>query len=159
MPPKSQYRLFLSCESFRWLFSVLSWHLFSNNHWSSFCFNTFSPPPLFFPKRLCQVLIVAHRIFSCCMWYLVPWPGIKSGPSALGVQSLSHCITREIPGVTISNQEKNKDWETIQGKLESWYFIYSCNQNRLGTLQRKFLMLLGDGPLAPLLCGQRWQGI
>ena len=78
------------------------------------------------------VLVVACRILSCGMWYLVPWPGIESGPSASGVQSLSHCITREIPGVTISNQEKNKDWETIQGKLESWHFYIPVIKTGLG---------------------------
>ena len=31
------------------------------------------------------------------MWNLVPWPGIKPGPPALGVQSLGHWTTREAP--------------------------------------------------------------
>ena len=46
---------------------------------------------------LCWVLVVTHRIFSWGMqtlsgslWNLVPWPGIKPGPPALGVWSLSH---------------------------------------------------------------------
>ena len=42
-----------------------------------------------------QVLVVAHEIFSCGMWNLVPWPGIEPGPPALGVRSLSHW-TREV---------------------------------------------------------------
>ena len=41
--------------------------------------------------------IVALRIFSCCMWNLVPWPRIKLEPPALGAWSLSHWITREVP--------------------------------------------------------------
>ena len=32
----------------------------------------------------------------CSMWDLVPWPGIKLGSPALGVQNLSHWTTREI---------------------------------------------------------------
>ena len=32
-----------------------------------------------------QVLVAAHRILSCSTWDLVPWPGIESEPSALGV--------------------------------------------------------------------------
>ena len=51
----------------------------------------------------CIYLVVAHRIFSCCMWtltcgmwYLVPWPGIKPRPPALVVQSLSCWTTREV---------------------------------------------------------------
>ena len=34
---------------------------------------------------------------SCGMRDLVPWPGIESGPPALGAQSLSHWTTREVP--------------------------------------------------------------
>ena len=34
---------------------------------------------------------------SCGMRDLVPWPGIKPGPPALGAQSLSHWATREVP--------------------------------------------------------------
>ena len=26
---------------------------------------------------LCRVLVTAHSIFSCGMWYLNPWPGVK----------------------------------------------------------------------------------
>ena len=51
-----------------------------------------------------NLLVVACGIFSCgtwtlsCgMWDLVPWPGIEPGPPALGVQSLSHWTTREVP--------------------------------------------------------------
>ena len=32
------------------------------------------------------------------MWNLAPWPGIKPGPPALGVQGLNHWTTREVPG-------------------------------------------------------------
>ena len=42
-------------------------------------------------------LIVACGVFSCGMWVLVPCPGIKLGPPALGVWSLSHWTTREVP--------------------------------------------------------------
>ena len=34
---------------------------------------------------------------SCGMWDLVPWPGIEPRPPALGVWSLSHWTTREVP--------------------------------------------------------------
>ena len=35
---------------------------------------------------------------SCCsMWDLVPWPGIKPQAPVLGVWSLSHWTTREVP--------------------------------------------------------------
>ena len=53
-----------------------------------------------------QVSVAACRIFnlrcgmqilSCGVWDLVPWPGIKPGPPALGAQSLSHWTTGEGP--------------------------------------------------------------
>ena len=50
------------------------------------------------------VLVATWSIFSCGiwilshgMWDLVPWPGIEPGSPALGVWSLSHWITREVP--------------------------------------------------------------
>ena len=50
-----------------------------------------------------SVFIVAFRIFNCSMrtlnwgmWDLVPRPGIKPRPPALGAQSLSHWTTREV---------------------------------------------------------------
>ena len=55
---------------------------------------------------LCQVLIVAHRIFdlrfsmwilSCGLWDLFPWPGIEPRPPAIGALSLNHWTTREVP--------------------------------------------------------------
>ena len=36
-------------------------------------------------------------IFSGGMWDLVPWPGIEPGLPALGMQSLNHWTTREVP--------------------------------------------------------------
>ena len=53
---------------------------------------------------LCQVLVTACGIFrcgmrtlNCCMWDLVPWPGIKPRTLALGAQSFSQWTTREVP--------------------------------------------------------------
>ena len=46
----------------------------------------------------CGIFVVACRIFSCGMWDLVPWPGIKPGPPALGGRSLNCWTTREVPG-------------------------------------------------------------
>ena len=50
------------------------------------------------------MFIVAGRTFSCSMrtlgwsmWDLVPWPGTKPEPPALGVGSLNYWLTREIP--------------------------------------------------------------
>jgi len=46
---------------------------------------------------LCWVFVEAYRIFSCSMWDLVLWPGIKPKPLALGAWSLTHWTTREVP--------------------------------------------------------------
>ena len=45
-------------------------------------------------RILCIYLAVVG--LSCSMHDLVPWPGIKPGPSALGARSLSHWATREV---------------------------------------------------------------
>ena len=37
------------------------------------------------------------QTLRCSMWDLVPWPGIKPGPSALRARSLSHRTTRDVP--------------------------------------------------------------
>ena len=43
-----------------------------------------------------DLFVPACGIFSCGRWDLVPWLGFKSGPLALGTQSLSHWTTREV---------------------------------------------------------------
>ena len=58
---------------------------------------------------LCWVLVVAHGIFiaacgisHCGMQDLVPWPGIKPEPPALGAQRLNRWTTREVPKMTLN---------------------------------------------------------
>ena len=41
-------------------------------------------------------IVAACGLLSCSIWDLVPQPGIKPGPPALGVQSLTHWTTREV---------------------------------------------------------------
>ena len=43
------------------------------------------------------LFILAALGLSCGMWDLVPQPGIEPRPPALGVQSLTHWTTREVP--------------------------------------------------------------
>ena len=72
----------------------------------------YTPLPLFYSARfiyfwLClfcflKILYLAMLGLSCSMWGLVPWPGIKPGPPALGVWSLSHWTTREVPPSLLS---------------------------------------------------------
>ena len=42
-------------------------------------------------------LILTCELFNCGMWDLGPWSGIRLGPPALGVWSLSHWTTRVVP--------------------------------------------------------------
>ena len=39
-------------------------------------------------------------VLSCSTWDLVPQPGIKPGPPALGAKGLNHWTTREVPDST-----------------------------------------------------------
>ena len=50
---------------------------------------------------LCQVLVVARTTFGCGMGDQVPWPGIKPWPLVLGVQSLRHWTTKELPDIPL----------------------------------------------------------
>ena len=65
-------------------------------------------PPSIFPSIrvfsnlfiwLCLVLVATCGIFylHCNLWNLVPWPGVKPRPPALGEWSLSHRTTRKVP--------------------------------------------------------------
>ena len=59
---------------------------------------------------------------SCSMWGLVPHPGIKPGPPALGAWSPSHWTTREVPVFTFMAET-----QTLDGKvIRSWLRTYKC---------------------------------
>ena len=76
-----------------------------------------------------QVSVEAWRIFNCgvqtlncSMWDLVPWLGIEPRPPALGVQSLNHWTTREIPLHLLlkwleSHSQGADTWVTTEGNL------------------------------------------
>ena len=72
----------------------------------------------------CRIFIAACGLFSCgtwtlgCgMWDLVPWPGIEPGPPALGVQSLTHWTTREVPESIFESQYTPGDSRLLQRRL------------------------------------------
>ena len=56
-------------------------------------------PPFFF---LIFIYLAAPGL-GCNMRDLVPWPGVKPRPSALGARSLSYWTTREVPLLPIFN--------------------------------------------------------
>ena len=62
----------------------------------------------------CELLVVA------CVWDLVPRPGIEPGPPALGVWSLSHWATREVPSHPLFLQAKlPTNFHLNKGTLEN----------------------------------------
>ena len=60
---------------------------------------------------LYRVLVAVH---GYDMWDLIPWPGIKPGPPALGVWCLSHCTTGEVPSAT------SLTWCAISTQIRIW---------------------------------------
>ena len=86
--------------------------------------------------RLSQILVVARDVLdlrcglqtlSWDMWDLVPWPRVEPGPPALGVQSLSHWTTGEIPWWHLMS--RMLPWALcggglglIDGYLRTWLF-------------------------------------
>ena len=65
-------------------------------------FNIFSPYRPLQSVLVCLfglwwVLVATRRTFSCGMWDLAAWPGIRPGPPALGAWSLNPWTTREVP--------------------------------------------------------------
>ena len=61
-----------------------------------------------------------YGVFSCGMWDLVPRPGIELRPPALGVWSLSHRTTREVPSKYLfasTWEEKQLTWTVMPQDL------------------------------------------
>ena len=65
----------------------------------------------------CELLVVAR------VWDLVPRPGIKPGPPALGVQSLIHCATRDVPPVTFSQLKPMEVFKRISGFITPYHLF------------------------------------
>ena len=57
----------------------------------------------------CGILGCRMQTISCSLWDPVPWPWIEPRPPALGVQSLSHCTTKEVPG-HLNNIQSSNPW-------------------------------------------------
>ena len=55
---------------------------------------------------------------SCSRWHLAPHPGIEHKPHELGVQSLNHWTTREVPKFILKDKEFVKE-VTVQTKKKS----------------------------------------
>lgn len=61
---------------------------------------------------------------------------------------------------TISNWGKYRNLETIQGRLESWYFTYSCNCSKLRTVFKgNFSPCLEMDPRSTFHVARGWQTI
>ena len=77
----------------------------------------------------CQLLVAA------CMWDLVPPPGIKSGPPALGARRLTHRTTREVPKNLKIRMREGKN--AIQRKTNEPNCISNEYHNHRGERGRK----------------------
>ena len=69
---------------FRLLFMWLRWVLVEVHSIFDFCV-------------ACGIFSCHMWMLSCIMWDVVPWPEIETRAPALGVWSLSHWTTREVP--------------------------------------------------------------
>ena len=84
---RTSFCLSLHCLSIFYLFPSLSLFFLPLTLYLICCFQFFK-----------KIFIYLGELGLCCsMWDLVPRPGIKPGSPALGMQSLSHRTTREVP--------------------------------------------------------------
>ena len=70
-------------------------------------------------------------------WDLVPWPGIEPGPLALGMWSLSHCTTREVP-----NSDNAENFFFLNNVFNSQSFFKFHILILMGTIIFKYQELL-----------------
>ena len=82
-----------------------------------------------------SIFVAARGIFSCgmqtlsCgMWDQVPWPGVKPRLPALGMWSLSHWTTREVPRMGVFTVLL---WYVSVTSLP-WPFCHECPYHPLG---------------------------
>ena len=66
------------------------------------------------------------QTLSCTMWDLVPWPGIKSGPPALGAQSLSHWTTKSHISGTDIQWTCPKSALFLHSSSHLYQLVYNC---------------------------------
>ena len=69
-----------------------------------------------------EMFFAACRVFSCDMQGLVPWPGIKPGPPALGAQNLSHWTTKEVHQPRLPADEGARPREPLS---HHWFLFLS----------------------------------
>ena len=61
-----------------------------------------------------SLVAAGELIVSCNMWEPVPWPGLKLGLPALGVQSLSHWTIKEVSTKRPASISINPEW-SVEG--------------------------------------------
>ena len=108
------------------------------------------------------VLVVAHRIFkcsrwtlSCGIWDLVPWPGIKSGPPALGP---SHWITMEEPQKFLYQATTRFVIEKLLNVSGGFFFFSYPHLGFSGPLEKNFLLSQGGWEGRGVVPGSRHPG-
>ena len=136
------------CRSLSFIILRLWWALFNRccflQFWKKFFLGSWFKKLFIWLHR---VLVVAHRIFkcsrwtlSCSIWDLVPWPGIKSGPPALGP---SHWITTEKSQKFLYQATTRSVIEKPLNVSGGFFFFSYPHLGFSGPLEKNFLLSKG----------------
>ena len=104
-----------------------------------------------------SVLAESCEIFSCGMWDRVPWPRVEPGPPALGVQTLSHWTTRELPSY-LSKHVVKANFRAVQPQRNH----SSCMRLRFliakqGLESLVLMGVWGSGTTCNVMCSKDWK--
>ena len=86
-----------------------------------------------------------RRALSFGVWDPVPWPGIEPWPPVLGVQSLSHWITREVPGICFWARE----FWPVEWIYMSGFYLPSASQLQLCFINENFCISWSNHHIFP----------
>ena len=108
-------------------------------------------------------LVGGMQTLSCSMWDLVPQAGIKPSPSALGVWSLIHWTTREVPAQSSGTCYSPSPAREGEGSVLCLHAGRSCPQTHLTILTQCPVLHKSFGNLMSLAQGyevterERWE--
>ena len=105
--------LFLTYNLWLYLLFFLKKYLFIWLHWVLIAGSSIF-------VALCGIFSCSRGTLSYEMWDLVPWPGIEPQPPALGVRSLSHWTTREVPDYIFLLKFHKYLWNWCYSLFSSW---------------------------------------
>ena len=103
-------------------------------------------------------LCCSMQDLHCCMWNLyiskrdlVSWPGIEPWPPALGVRSLSHLTTKEVPIFIFLLRYKSCTIKhTIFKCLAQWFLVYSPNWANIISVSFQNIIIIPKRNIIPI---------